>query len=299
MKCEGTMFSLLGKKIRDERKRVKLTQSELSRGIVTRNMLSRIENGNAVPSLTTLMLFAERLNVSLTYLLDDADDGSESQNLRLLSLAENEYRDGNYEGCLSYLSSLSTRSDESDRLTARTEYLLAMEYLNCGSLYKAQIRLVSALKQEPLLSRDMVAEGRLYRALIDGFIFRPQSGQEEAVFIEVLKFASAPTDLSIFTGILSLLRSGNKDAAEKMLGTTVFFAPFYRHLLLALISCEDRDWEQAKKHLIEATGFPMISPIRAYCLTLLERVSVFLEDFENAYAYVNTRRELLDILLQK
>ena len=44
----------IGKAIRELRKDKKLTQAQLAQGIVTRNMLSLIENGSATPSLQTL-----------------------------------------------------------------------------------------------------------------------------------------------------------------------------------------------------------------------------------------------------
>ena len=53
-----------------------MTQKELSEGIVTRNMLSRIENGEALPSLSTVSALAARLSVPVGYLIDDLDDGT-------------------------------------------------------------------------------------------------------------------------------------------------------------------------------------------------------------------------------
>ena len=66
--------NLLGEKIKKLRKMRGLTQAELVGDTVTRNMLSSIENGKASPSLETLMNIADRLSVSVSYLISEEDD---------------------------------------------------------------------------------------------------------------------------------------------------------------------------------------------------------------------------------
>ena len=64
----------IGEKIKRLRTAKLMTQSELVGGEITRNMLSRIENGAAQPSMATVKYIAERLNVSAGFLLADEDD---------------------------------------------------------------------------------------------------------------------------------------------------------------------------------------------------------------------------------
>ena len=65
----------IGEKIKRLRTAKLMTQSELVGGEITRNMLSRIENGAAQPSMATIKYIAERLNVSAGFLLaDEADE---------------------------------------------------------------------------------------------------------------------------------------------------------------------------------------------------------------------------------
>ena len=65
----------IGEKIKRLRTAKLMTQSELVGGEITRNMLSRIENGAAQPSMATVKYIAERLNVSAGFLLaDEADE---------------------------------------------------------------------------------------------------------------------------------------------------------------------------------------------------------------------------------
>ena len=57
----------IGKTIRKLRKENNMTQAQLAEGIITRNMLSLIENGSATPSLQTLESISERLKISPAY----------------------------------------------------------------------------------------------------------------------------------------------------------------------------------------------------------------------------------------
>ena len=59
----------LGQKLRALRKQKKMTQSALAGTEITRNMLSRIENDDALPSLPTLLYLADRLRVPAGNLL--------------------------------------------------------------------------------------------------------------------------------------------------------------------------------------------------------------------------------------
>lgn len=63
----------MGEKIRHARLAAGLSQRQLCEGVVTRNMLSQIENGSAKPSLATLQAFAQRLGQSVQYFLEEGE----------------------------------------------------------------------------------------------------------------------------------------------------------------------------------------------------------------------------------
>lgn len=65
---------LLGQRIKEARLSKKMTQSEVVGSFITRNMLSQIESGNAVPSMKTLTYLAKVLELSLSVLLQDAPE---------------------------------------------------------------------------------------------------------------------------------------------------------------------------------------------------------------------------------
>lgn len=79
-----------------------MTQSELAGDCITRNMLSRIENGAALPSIGSLLHIAEALEVSPAYFFDDSEKPQSEVESTLCSL----YNEGEYEKCISVGSSL-------------------------------------------------------------------------------------------------------------------------------------------------------------------------------------------------
>lgn len=62
---------VLGLRLKEARLSKKMTQSEVVGTFITRNMLSQIESGNAVPSMKTLSYLAEVLELSPAALLQD------------------------------------------------------------------------------------------------------------------------------------------------------------------------------------------------------------------------------------
>ena len=74
----------LGQKLKTARLEAGLSQRQLCGDIITRNMLSQIENGNAKPSYATLQALCAKLGKPVSYFWEDAP----SQNLALLHKAQ-------------------------------------------------------------------------------------------------------------------------------------------------------------------------------------------------------------------
>lgn len=68
---------LLGQRIKEARLAKKMTQTEVVGSFITRNMLSQIESGNAVPSVKTLTYLAQVLELPPSVLLPDAAESSD------------------------------------------------------------------------------------------------------------------------------------------------------------------------------------------------------------------------------
>jgi transcriptional regulator with XRE-family HTH domain len=67
---EKVDYSLIGKKIKELRKIVGLTQGELADGICTQALISRIEKGDIYPSATALYQISKKLGVDVNYFFE-------------------------------------------------------------------------------------------------------------------------------------------------------------------------------------------------------------------------------------
>jgi transcriptional regulator with XRE-family HTH domain len=63
-------YSIIGKKIKELRKAVGLTQGDLAEGICTQALVSRMEKGDIYPSATALYQISEKLGVDVNYFFE-------------------------------------------------------------------------------------------------------------------------------------------------------------------------------------------------------------------------------------
>lgn len=85
----------LGQKIKDLRQELGLSQRQLCCDVITRNMLSQIENGSARPSMDTLSYLAGKLRKPVSYFLEE--DAVTSPNQAVMEQAREAYADGEYD----------------------------------------------------------------------------------------------------------------------------------------------------------------------------------------------------------
>lgn len=115
----------LGEKIKKIRKKRKLTQNALAGDKVTRNMISRIESGDANPSLDTLLYIADKLNVPLPYLMSEEDELFIYEKNKRISKIISAFRDNDYKLCISLINEISDVDDE-------LAYILSICYFELG-----------------------------------------------------------------------------------------------------------------------------------------------------------------------
>ena len=98
----------LGKRLKEARISRKMTQSEVVGTFITRNMLSQIESGNAMPSVKTLQYLAEVLDIPPQTLISQPlslpEAGAETDISALLTTKE-ALRDHNYATVLQWRAS--------------------------------------------------------------------------------------------------------------------------------------------------------------------------------------------------
>jgi len=131
-----TVLSTLGSRIKEERIRRGLTQEELSGEEITRNMLSRIENGEALPSLTTLCAIAEQMNLPVWSLLCDSD---EYNKIQLVSELRTLIRKNLYEEAVEKIREsgiLNVAVENTDDTIGLNELICTAEWHYADILYK-------------------------------------------------------------------------------------------------------------------------------------------------------------------
>ncbi len=126
----------LGKRIKEARLAKKMTQSELVGTFITRNMLSRIESGNACPSVKTLEYLAGRLDLPAGSLISDEVQNEEDpdRNAQQLITVKRLYKESDYHACIKAAEKLngSEFEDEGQAITARCCIALSEKAMNGG-----------------------------------------------------------------------------------------------------------------------------------------------------------------------
>ncbi|MBR6727181.1 MAG: helix-turn-helix transcriptional regulator, partial [Clostridia bacterium] len=125
----------IGQKIKQLRLSKLMTQSDLAGDHITRNMLSSIEHGSALPSLPTAMYIAERLNVPVGYLLSEGEDEFIYRKMASIANIRRAFASRDFAGCLSLLASFGGESDdELALLRAECEYGIGVNAFENGRL---------------------------------------------------------------------------------------------------------------------------------------------------------------------
>ena len=97
----------LGKRLKEARLALGLSQRQLCGDEITRNMLSQIENGSARPSMDTLRYLASQLGKPVSYFLEEEIVTSPNQNL--MAAARDAHRAGDWQTVLKVLEDYRSR----------------------------------------------------------------------------------------------------------------------------------------------------------------------------------------------
>ena len=124
----------LAEKLKAARLEAGLSQRQLCGDVITRNMLSQIENGAARPSMATLRYLAQRLGKSVSYFLED--QAVVSPNLETITQARSAYQEADYAAALAALEDFKEPDDAFGEEKKLLEYLallgLARQALSQG-----------------------------------------------------------------------------------------------------------------------------------------------------------------------
>ena len=129
----------IGSKVKQLRTEKLMTQSELAGTEITRNMLSRIENGAALPSLGTVVYLAKRLGVPAGYLLSEGEEEFIYNKISVMKNIRRAYTDGDFELCRDICLSVFNEFDNELELILTDCCLgVAESSMKQGKLHKAR-----------------------------------------------------------------------------------------------------------------------------------------------------------------
>lgn len=282
----------IGKKIRKQRLSCGMTQKELAGDVISRNMLSMIESGNALPSLETLIHISETLSVSPAFFFADDTEIKLFGKNQDIGTVYNYIDSAEYqkaaELCLGYAD-----TDTEMRTLLTLSYMKAAEaFIDKYMLSSAAAYLQSAAeyaKSIPYLGQRIDRACTYTLTLFD------------CVSKDILP--DIPTDTGTFTGIpytflayisaCKLLIDGDVDAASAIVRSGML-SEFYSLHIRGSIVMKSGDYESATTLLdlaLTSEGGGFFSRYRL--LRDLEICRKNVGNFEQAYALSTSRMEML------
>ena len=227
----------IGDRLKKRRTFLGMTQAELAGEFITRNMLSQIENGAALPSLPTVMHLADRLSVSPDYLLFRYGNGFPSVKAAIMPHMHDLFAKGEYEECYAYWKKHTSETDDEVALLLTYCALhMARKYVRSGNLDSAlrEINAANAFADATVYPTNAPrAELCLLKAIatnVHGPTFELDEAsylalQEHAVAHELYQYLKENRDFpykntiyAIHLGARECMREGNFRKALLLLG---------------------------------------------------------------------------------
>ena len=253
----------LGEKLRIVRVEAGLSQRQLCEGIVTRNMLSQIENGSAKPSMKTLSLLAERLGKSISFFLEET--AVLSPNQQVMEKARLGYDSGDYAGAIEALEEYREPDTVYDReflvLWNLCHMGLAEQQLEQGKKRYAKELLKKADKESIYLQEAMERQ----RLLLLGKLGETVSDRLPSLDEELLLRANEAKSPERAEILLEAVENRNTAQWQYLRGKTCY---------------QKKKYEQAAAHLSKAEkAYPVETA------AMLEICYREMGDFKQAYFY--------------
>lgn len=173
----------LGQKIRQAREAAGISQRQLCGDTITRNMLSRIENGLVRPSMKTLTFLAGQLGKPVSYFLDE--ESVTSPNVERMATARKAYTVGDWMAAVVSLAEYEAADEtfdwEKDLMLARCYLALAKQALKENRRpYAAEllVKAEAAGEGTPYFGPELERERLLLLAETEAYVQLPADDRE-------------------------------------------------------------------------------------------------------------------------
>lgn len=263
----------LGEKLRQIRKEQGISQRQLCGDTITRNMLSLIENGAAVPSLDTLRFLAVQLGKPVSYFLDE--EVMLSPNQSLMEKARQSLKTGEMENVLVQLKQYQSPDPIFDFEAA------LLEVLACIALAEKMISQNKHPYARELLERAAQAGTQT------PYYTRELERRRLLALAQITLMLPPPDDLELLLRAQNALEQGETLRASQYLeAAEEKESPRWRYLQ-GRVSCARGDYRQAFDCFQDAWNYDPKS-----CAAWLETCCRELEDYKGAYHYACLQRDM-------
>ena len=285
----------IGEKIKRERQRAGLTQSQLAKDHISRNMLSMIEKGDAKPSIDTLTHISNTLDIpaGLFFSSDDKTDALYNK-INVITKAKKLFAEGMFYECAQICRSVPF-DDEISYLLAEAELALAENDMKHFMLKSASDHLSassSAARSSIYAKNDFFGTVSCYKA----FISFAASKIDIDTLSRVSKLPSrVPSSYITFLFILYYIENGDPQTADKITSSVPSLEPDQMRYLKAKRLSREFKTSAALEILIPLYNSENLSFIEKYSvLADIETCYENRRDFESAYKYSAIKHHMLE-----
>lgn len=290
----------IGQKIKSLRIAKMLTQQELAGDSITRNMLSRIENGFALPSLQTLIHISDKLGVPPGYLL--ADENEDFGYKKLIGMPEvmRAYHAGEWQICMDLCLSLGGVDDEINYIIALCMYNLSKDMFDSGDLKNAAYLFDSTKQQCAKTSyplENVIAECDTYICCIN--YISPLLSSDIDVVQNPSPVSYGEDFCRYFTVLRVIEEKGNAEISIRRLLLADWVKSYYTEHINARVKIKYGNHNEAY-HILKgllSSDYNIPAPMLYFIFCDLEVCCRELSDYRGAYEYSGDKTGMLEKFL--
>jgi transcriptional regulator with XRE-family HTH domain len=290
----------LGEKIKQARVERHMTQKDVVGDYITRNMLSKIENGSATPSVKTLEYLAGALGLPAGYFMSEST-GDELTPGSMASARAN-FKAGEYEGCIQVLEELDMEGgyrDEAMLLLARAKISLSKRAMTDGRYEEAIRRAKEAIAH----NEDTIYRSAAFRteALLLVARCTMELGGDFMKAMDDYQAAYQDQGLGEFYRLTMAeyyIDQGDLDRAKQEMDSIVRLSEATKPVYLMLqgrMELKDNQFEQAAKQLEKAEQLARTTGTNYFMsglYAMLEQCYREMDDFKKAYHYASMQLQI-------
>lgn len=294
----------IGNRIKELRLSRRMTQADLAGHEITRNMLSRIENGAALPSVGTVIYLADRLGVPASLLLAEDDDDFLFYKNSLLGRIKKALSDKSYEMCRDMCREILDHGsdDEIAFIYIRATYLLAESCLLDGHLRRCCTLLDTVMKSADMTCYDT----SVYRFCATDLFYHLKEispslycEQYTDACVPLVYRISSISELCRYLNIAKELKENACFDKDTDISLCMMENELYTLHLKAKIEMSSGNYKDALSILYSIVNYDGMTPKFIILLVCddIERCAKQTGDYKSAYEYSKNKLSLLESML--